>query len=348
MKPLSPTLLLLLSFLCAPIRSAQAQTDATPASLAPEEARRRTLFQEGKDAFRARKWELAFTKLTEAWKLRRSFDVALVLAQAEYKVNRFAESAEHFAYYLRFVSAKENQDIIANAREALAAAKLNVATVRLVAPKGAEITVDGRSVGTAPLDDAVFAAPGKRVFEAKLGDAYVSKAFDLAIATEQELELVFPPSAPKAVPPASPASGLGTPPPTEEPPPAPRSEPPSYAPPAIAAAVGGVALVTGVVLLVVAGGKDSDREGIVDKLPGTNRCGNRPERPSECDTAQNLANDARTFRAISYASFALALGAGVATYLLWPTQDSRKSARHFVPTLATDGAGISLGAMGRF
>jgi len=345
MKLLIRTLTLLLPLLAVAPRTASAQPESSPSLLAPDEERRRLLFQEGKEAIKARKWDLALAKLSAAWQLKRSFDVALVLSQAEFKQERFAESAEHLAYYLRFVSAKEAEDNIANARQALAAAKAKVATVRVTAPKGAEVTVDGRSLGTAPLEDAVFVAPGKRVFAAQLGESHATQEVATTAATEQALDLVFPP---QTAPSPTPSSGLPPAPESSTPVAPRRNPPPSYNAPAIAATSGGVALATGVVFLIVASGKDSDRGSIVDKLPGTNPCGNRTDRPSACDTAQQMADDARTYRAIGYTSFGVAAAAAVATYFLWPTEHAEESAARVVPVVSTDGSWFSLGAVGRF
>jgi hypothetical protein len=86
--------------------------------LSLEEDRRRTLYQQGKEAIKAQRWVDAKTKLTDAWTIRPSYDVALSLSQAEFNLDHFAESAQYLAYYFRNVSAKENEKNLTNAKQA--------------------------------------------------------------------------------------------------------------------------------------------------------------------------------------------------------------------------------------
>src|SRR3954462_12356367 len=76
---------------------AHAQGGASSA-LSLEEDRRRTLYQQGKEAIKAQRWVDAKTKLTDAWTIRPSYDVALSLSQAEFNLEHFAESAQYLAY----------------------------------------------------------------------------------------------------------------------------------------------------------------------------------------------------------------------------------------------------------
>jgi len=344
MKSSIRTLILFLPLVAAGPRTAYAQAEAGSSQLAPDEERRRTLFQEGKDAVKARKWDVAHTKLAVAWELRRSFDVALVLSQAEFKLGRFAESAEHLSYYLRSVSAKEKEENIANAREALAAAKTHVATLQISAPKGGEVLVDGRVVGTAPIEDVVFVIPGKRTFEARLGDEQISLERDLGAGTEQTVALVFP-ARPAASP--GPASGLPTlradvQSETRRP-----EEAPSYTASALAATVGGGAVASGIVMLVVANGKDADREKLVAQLPD-NGCGQSPA-PSDCTRVADLSDRAAAYRVVAYASLGVGLAAGIASYLLWPKNGASTARRVILtPTVSGGPSVFTVGASGRF
>src|SRR6188768_4332133 len=188
-KSLYPLLLLGLASTFAP-HTARAQGGASSA-LSLEEDRRRTLYQQGKEAIKAQRWVDAKTKLTDAWTIRPSYDVALSLSQAEYNLEHFAESAQYLAYYFRNVSAKENENNLANAKQAFEAAKAKAGSVAVTAPRGAEILVDGKVVGTAPMDTNAFVRPGKRIFEARLGEAKVQQELQAVAGQEQQLTLKF-------------------------------------------------------------------------------------------------------------------------------------------------------------
>ena len=169
---------------------AYAQGGASSA-LSLEEDRRRTLYQQGKEAIKAQRWVDAKTKLSDAWTIRPSYDVALSLSQAEYNLEHFAESAQYLAYYFRNVSAKENENNLANAKQAFEAAKAKVGSIAVAAPRGAEILVDGKVVGTAPMDTDAFVNPGKRVFEARLGEAKAQQEVQAVAGQEQQITLRF-------------------------------------------------------------------------------------------------------------------------------------------------------------
>src|SRR4051812_40815158 len=182
-KSLYPLVLVgLLSTLAPQLARAQGGTSS---ALSLEEDRRRTLYQQGKEAIKAQRWVDAKTKLTDAWTIRPSYDVALSLSQAEFNLDHFAESAQYLAYYFRNVSAKENANNLANAKQAFEAAKAKVGSVQVTAPRGAEILVDGKVVGTAPMDTNAFVMPGKRVFEARLGDGKARQEVQAVAGQEQ-------------------------------------------------------------------------------------------------------------------------------------------------------------------
>jgi hypothetical protein len=102
-----------------------------------------------------------------------------------------------------------------------------------------------------------------------------------------------------------------------EAPPQPVPEP-NYAPAIVTASVGGAALITSVVLLLEASHKDSQWHARLDQLPGSNQCAAQNPNSGACDKIQSLANDARTFRALSFVGFGAAAAAGAATFFLWP------------------------------
>ena len=137
------------------------------------------LFEEGTRAASAGQWENARLAFAAAWERRQHWQIAAHLGRAELQTGRYREAAEHLSYFLR--EAKEvGEADRAQSREMLdkALAKIAAVTVR-VSVDGAEVFVDGRSVGRSPLAGPVFVDPGPRRFEAKL-DGY-----EPAAATEE-------------------------------------------------------------------------------------------------------------------------------------------------------------------
>jgi hypothetical protein len=178
--------------------------------------------------------------------------------------------------------------------------------------KGAEIFVDGLRVGTEPLPAIVFVEPGLRKFAARLDSDRAEQALDAQAGKEYALELRL--STQETQAPAPAAAEVS---PTSDAPPT-LIHKPNYAPAIVAASVGGAALVAGVVLLLEANHKDSQKDDRLDQLPGSNRCGAQNPNASACSEIQSLADDARTFRTLSWVGFGTAAAAGVATYFLWP------------------------------
>ncbi len=334
--------------LAAALQPTLAHAQGAPPALSLEEDRRRTLYQQGKEAIKAQRWADARAKLAEAWTIRASYDVALSLSQAEFNLERFAESAQYLAYYFRHVSAKENANNLANATQAFEAAKARAGSVQVTAPQGAQILVDGKLIGTAPLDTNAFVEPGRRRFEARFGEARAQQEV-LAVAGEaQQLALSFP--APEesptsaAAPPSAATLDAGL-------PPAPgegaqeqlatRSRLPVYVGAGIAAA--GLGFGIG---FAVAAANDRDDIDALKQKTGPSGCFDNAS--ADC-AAQRDATQARdrhvTYEVISF-SVAGAAVMGSAMYLSWPESSPRSGANrntfHVSGGAARDGARIGL------
>lgn len=300
---------------------------APSSAIAPDEDRRRSLYQQGKDAIKAQRWVDARTKLLDAWTIRPSYDVALSLSQAEFNLEAFAESAQYLAYYFRNVSAKENEKNLANAKQAFEAAKAKVSSVQLTAPKGADVSIDGKVVGIAPLEDGVFVKPGKRVFEAQQGALKSAVELQALAGKEQFVTLSFSEATPTAVQDLPVASGLSGPGPTIEPLPTSRSSARSLVPVVLGAATTLVATGLGVGFRLASNSSHEElltlREG-----NGSNGCTDGTAVGSEC-VAQQVASDTTdTRRNISTTAFVLAgvAAVGTAVYWFWPRTDTSEPA----------------------
>ncbi|HVY28767.1 MAG TPA: hypothetical protein VHB79_19560 [Polyangiaceae bacterium] len=292
-------------------------------ALSIEEDRRRTLYQQGKEAIKAQHWVDAKTRLTDAWTIRPSYDVALSLSQAEFNLGQFDESARHLAYYFKNVSAKENENNLANAKQAFEAAKAKVSSVEVTAPRGADILVDGKELGIAPLDGNTFVKPGRRVFEARLGEAKAQQELQAVAGQEQQVTLKLEePSKPAPAVAAAPAApvdaGLPQPPaPAAPEPPRKRSLVPAY----VGAGVAAVGIGVGIGFALAAG-SDKDDIDALKRKNGSSGC--LDSTSGDC-AAQHDAAEARdrhlTYEVIGF-SVAGAAVIGTAAYLLWPSSSS--------------------------
>lgn len=313
-------------------------------ALSLEEDRRRTLYQQGKEAIKAQHWVDAMTKLNDAWTIRPSYDVALSLSQAEFNLGQFDASARHLAYYFKNVSAKENENNLANAKQAFEAAKAKVSSVQVTAPRGAAILVDGKDVGIAPLDGNTFVKPGKRVFEARLGDAKAEQELQAAAGQEQQVTLNLEQPAMPAPAAASTGAAVGAglpeaPAPTEPERPQKRSLVPVY----IGGGVAAVGIAVGIGFAVAAS-NDKNALDVLKQKNGSSGCLGATS--SDCATQHDAAESRDrhlTYEAIGFSVAGAAL-IGTAAYLLWPTfSDGSASTRKRVTVsggASPDGARI--------
>lgn len=309
---------------------------AEPTSAASDPNRPRILYRQAESAFKARNFNEARQLLLEAWKIRRTYDVAAALGQAEIELELYRDAAEHLDFAVQNFAPMESERLLEETKNDLRAAKSQIAEARINTEPHATIYINGESVGEAPLPAGIFLAPGSYAFEASVGqDRKAAKQLVLQKGGTYEIELKLPASVP------SPASGLDAPSPA-----APRRA--SYVPSAIAATVGGVAAVTGVALLVAAAAKDSDRENLQSTLDGTNVCGAGRTAGPQCDDISTLAWSASHYRTGAIVAFGTAVGAGVVTYLLWPRAARERAMFVIAPSYSHDAHSFDLSATGRF
>jgi len=267
-----------------------------------DEARARTLTREGIDAFKAGKNEQAVQALSGAWAIRQTYDVAGALAQAELALERYRDAAEHLDYCVNHYSPMDSEHKQRVVKAALVQVKTMVATLELsVDLEGAEVIIDNRPVGRSPLPGAVYLDPGEHQLEARHGDDQVSQALTVQAGHAYPVALKLGATKAKAAERAA----------------------PSYIPAVVASSVGAAALIGGVVFLLEANNKGTQRDDLLETLPGTNPCGPQNPNASTCNEIGSLADEQKTFRTISIVGFGVAAAAGVATYFLWPRTPDR-------------------------
>ncbi|MBK6516652.1 MAG: PEGA domain-containing protein [Polyangiaceae bacterium] len=138
----------------------------------------RTRFKDGVAAYDAGRYEEARTAFEQAYTLSQSPAVLLNLGLAESKTNRCVAGGNHLLKFLR-----EHKEITPEQRTAAAAGiedcKKKVGLIAItVDAAGAEVSVDGASVGKSPVADPVFVEPGTHAVIATLSGRTASTSVE--------------------------------------------------------------------------------------------------------------------------------------------------------------------------
>jgi hypothetical protein len=133
-------------------------------------AKSRQLFNDGLTAYSQHRWEDAYAAFLASWALTNHYSIEGNLAECEMKLGRARDAAEHFAHYAREL-AKDPERTPAEladgeARFARAREKVGVVNVRVNRP-GSKVYVDGKLIGTDPLEYPVFVEPGDHGIDAR-------------------------------------------------------------------------------------------------------------------------------------------------------------------------------------
>jgi len=192
------------------------------------------LFAQGNAALEAGKHEEALRAFEAVWQARKTYDVAANLAQAETQLGKHRDAAEHLAYALRNFPVSGKPALRKQIEELAAEAKKQVVTLRVrVNVDKADVSVNGKPVGTAPIAEELFADSGTVTVEAGL-DGYDAAKQTLEMKKGEARDVVLT-LVPNQTPPGR-----------------------SIVAPAIAFGVGGAGLVLGVVAgAVTASGNES-------------------------------------------------------------------------------------------
>lgn len=172
------------SLLSPAATAAQSTTGTVPASESQEEleAAARQHFFDGATLYEEGDYEAALAKFQASAELRGVPVVYFNIAQTLRALFRYAEAIAMYRRYLeeggdRITAARrrEVRRTIEQLRRRLAPVTL------LVEPAGTEIRIDGRLVGTAPLDDVLVLSAGRRRMELS-ADGYLPIRDDLEVA----------------------------------------------------------------------------------------------------------------------------------------------------------------------
>ena len=276
------------------------------------------LFSKGKALYAGGKTREAHEALSAAWASKKSYDIAANLGSVELTLAMYRDAAEHFAYALRTFPATGNKKQLAATKQLFDQARAHVGGLTIkVSIEGAEVLVDGKSIGRSPIPDEVFVNPGERTIEAKLNGYEPARlSAKLMSGGSQGITLSLVPTAPPPV-----ASASASPVPTvtaiasAAPPPSASSTAP--VPPAVSAgprpililasgvlAAGGLA--TGIGFTVAANGKSDDAAALVTKYSGHSVCLGTPAPAvsADCKTLKSITAEQSTMRNAAFVSFA--------------------------------------------
>ncbi|MCK6592836.1 MAG: PEGA domain-containing protein [Polyangiaceae bacterium] len=303
----------------------------------------RELFLEGQKEGAKKRWHAAYANFLAAWSLKQHYQIAGTLGWVEAELGRYREAATHLTYYLR-EAPKEKVAERKSAEVLLAQARAKVGALALkVEPAGAEVFVDGVSVGKAPFQSDVFVEPGAHVIEAKLDGYMTAKATaEMGAGSSHEVPLKLVKLETGAETARSTAQGAaanaaeGT----------ERAE--GEGGPRKEVIIGGIAgsaafIATGIVFAAVSNGHATDAEEHAKKLSQTPGAPCLSASPGpECEETKSSLTKGRTFGNLSVWSFVVggALGAGTAIYALAFPTSKQQGRVHVVPV-----AGSSTGAI---
>ncbi len=267
----------------------------------------------------AKRWEEARRLLLDLWTRSQTYDVASDLMFVEYHLGNYAAAANYGQFASRNVPPVADADDTVRLKKGLEEVKKRVGAISVSVDRpGAEVHVDSAVVGTSPLPSDVYVDVGPHRVRAVLEGVDSPEVRVDALAGETyKVELALPQGASEnPQPPALQTTSVA---------PGRPERAPSYAPAIVAASVGGVALVGGIVALVVSSNQRANAEDRLAALDDPNACGAgmSANNAAACDDIASQADSSHTLRTLSFVGFGTALAAGALTYVLWPKSASR-------------------------
>ena len=196
------------------LAGAEPSAMAQPSDAVTDVARQK--YREGVKAYEAGKFEDARAAFLQAYALKRVPAVLLNLAQSELRSAppHYEDAGNHYLQFLREHKAATPEERSAAEKGVVEVRKHSSWVVISCDTMGADIQVDGVSVGQSPLADGVFVRPGKHVISASAAGKSVNEAVDTKPSAPTDVALKLGGGAPVPVPVPVPVP-LPTPPPTE-------------------------------------------------------------------------------------------------------------------------------------
>lgn len=290
------------------------------------------LYRQGNDAYKQNRLKDAYNFYREAWNLKKSYDIAGNLGAVELAINLPRDAAEHLLHSLRQFPANGKPEARDKTRQRLEEALKQIGTIVIkTSVDGADILIDGKSIGKAPLDQEVFVEPGARRIEAKF-EGYESAQQQLQVAkgSTHQVTLKLKKSAP-------PPPAVVT--PTR----------PSWTVPVIVvgSSLAVASIGTGIGLLVASSDKGSDADDLLASIKSDPKTVNRTApcpADSRCAGLKDLRADHDTFHNVAIGTFVLggvfAAATVTSVFLLSPKKSSTESDVRVAPAVGPTSQGL--------
>ena len=282
----------------------------------------RVLYNEAAIAYQKSKYAEARASLLAAWSLKKHWQIAGSLGDCEVQLGLFRDAAEHLAYFIRLSPSKppspESKRLYENATS-----KIGTLVIAADAP-GADIVVDGKFVGKAPLEDPVFVTPGHHMIEARLGAKRATDEADARAGSSRKLSLTLMDGLPRG--------GAF-------------SERPNRSLVIGGAIVSAAALGSGIAFLAVSGGKASEADLTLAQLKSSSITCSVPPQAGPCEQLLSLRRGQGTFHNVGIPMVVSGGIAAIATavYASWPRSASEpKTGLRVLPAIAPSSAGVWL------
>jgi hypothetical protein len=322
---------LLLALACATSGSpAGAQQPASPVTAAMDKADE--LYRQGNDAYKQNRLKDAYNFYRDAWNLKKSYDIAGNLGAVELAINMPRDAAEHLLHSLRQFPANGKPEARDKTRQRLEEALKQIGTLVIKANvDGADILIDGKSIGKAPLEQEVFVEAGARRVEAKF-EGYESAQQQLQVGkgSTHQVALKLKKSAPPPPVVVTPTR-------------------PSWTVPVIVvgASLTVASIGTGIGLMWASGDKGTDADNLLQTIktdPTTmNRTNPCPAEP-RCASLKDLRADHDTFNNVAIGTFVLGGVFAAATvssiFLLNPKRSGTESDVRVAPAVGPTSQGL--------
>jgi hypothetical protein len=296
----------------SPSARAGSPTDP-PATTEAAAERARKLHIEGAKLFADGKYDQAYVAFVAAWALKKHPQIAGNLADCEMKLHKYRDAAEHYRFIVRNASGDAQPAEQKQAQERLAEAKGYIASVAVVVNvAGAEVLVDGATVGASPIADVVFLAPGRHTIECShTGYAPAKETIDVVAGSKPTARVNMIASVPPQITPNT----------------------KSAVPVVLGLGVAAAGIGVGIAGLAASGSNQSDVNRLSAGLQpmGSSACSKMPT-PPQCDQLDSALVNVGSFRNLGIVGFAVAGAAAVATvtYLLLPSSSASSG-----PTVTT-------------
>lgn len=297
----------------------EARADKPTAAESPGEKAAK-YFRQGNAAFEQKKWAEAEAAYRQAWQLARTFDVAANLGEVLLRLDKPRDAARFLAFSIKAAPPSAKAAHRDRTRHFLEEAKSKVGTIRLrLNVSGARVTLDGAAVDPDEVADELFVDPGRHSLVASHEGHQDARAiFNAAAGSSRDVTLTLAPME------------------------APRR---SIVPGVVMGSAAGVALATGIGLLVGGANKRADARDVSTSIQNAKHScvSGAANFDSRCASLNDTANSAGTFHnaGVGLLVGAGALAAGTVAYLLWPApMPSRTGSVRAAPMVSATSAGL--------